>query len=264
MKGCVIMKMFDRIKRRVPLLLAIFCCCIAAAVSGAVNLNNTAREAALGAVPKKVVVIDAGHGGIDGGCVAENGAYEKDINLSIAKNLGTLLSFEGYEVVYTRSEDISIYDEGVTGIRNQKISDMENRLEIIQSYPGSVFLSIHQNQFTRSEYFGGQMFYTTNHKGNFRLATIMQERFAELQPGNDREIKLIDNSLYLFKDTKQPALLIECGFLSNPNDAANLSSAEYQKKVAFTIYKGLTEYLKETENKENTTNGETESFLYMQ
>ncbi len=193
-----------------------------------------------------------------------NGVYEKDINLSIVKDLGTLLRFEGYEVVYTRDGDFSVYDEGVTGIRNQKISDMKNRLELIQSYPDSVFLSIHQNQYTKSEYFGAQMFYTTNNKGNFRLATIMQERFASLQPGNDRDIKLIDNNLYLFKDTQQPALLIECGFLSNPNDAVNLSSAEYQKKVAFTIYQGLTEFLKEAEVKENTANGEAENFLYMQ
>ncbi|MCM1335694.1 MAG: N-acetylmuramoyl-L-alanine amidase [Bacteroides sp.] len=259
------MKILNRLKKRIPLVLTIFCCCIVAAISGAVNQGVAAREVAVGAVPKKVVVIDAGHGGIDGGCVGTNGVYEKDINLAIAKDLGALLSFAGYEVIYTRSEDVSIYDEGVTGIRNQKISDMENRLEIIQSYPDSVFLSIHQNQFTQSEYFGGQMFYTTNHKDNFRLATIMQGLFSTLQPGNDREIKLIDNGLYLFKDTKQPALLIECGFLSNPNDAANLSSAEYQKKVAFTIYKGLTEYLKETETKkENPDHGETESFLYMQ
>lgn len=258
------MNFFHQLKRRVPLILTIFCCCMVAAISGMVNSGNAAREAAVGAVPKKVVVIDAGHGGVDGGCTGTNGVYEKDINLSIAKNLGALLSFEGYEVVYTRSEDVSIYDDGVTGIRNQKISDMENRLEIVQSYPDSIFLSIHQNQYTQSEYFGAQIFYTTNHKDNFRFATIMQDRFASLQPGNDREIKLIDNGLYLFKNTKQPALLIECGFLSNPNDAANLSSAEYQKKVAFTIYSGLTEFLKETQSKENTADGETESFLYMQ
>ncbi len=92
----------------------------------------------------------------------------------------------------------------------------------------------------------------------------MQEKFAELQPGNDREVKLIDNGLYLFKTTEQPALLIECGFLSNPNDAANLSSPEYRKKVAFTIYSGLEQYFKEVHSKENTEIGETESFLYMQ
>ncbi len=212
-----------------------------------------------------VVKTDARHGGLDSGCVAINGAYEKDINLDIVKDLGALLSLNGYEVIYTREEDISIYDDGVEGIRNQKISDMENRLDIIKSYPDSVFISVHQNQFTKSEYFGGQMFYTTNNSSNYRLAKTMQELFAGLQPGNDREIKLIDNGLYLFKETEQPALLIECGFLSNPTDAANLSDAQYRKKVAFTILTGLEKFFsEEVKNKENTEIGETESFLYMQ
>ena len=208
------------------------------------------------------------HGGFDGGCVAINGAYEKDINLDIAQKLGELLCFNGYEVVFTRKDDNAIYDNGVEGIRNQKASDMKNRLEIIKKYPASIFLSIHQNQFTESKYFGGQMFYTNNNSGNFRLATIMQKRFAELQPGNDRTPKLIDNKLYLFKDTEQESLLLECGFLSNPEDAENLSNEEYRKKVAFTIYRGLSDYIsektEEVNNKENEENGETESFLYMQ
>ena len=197
--------------------------------------------------------------------MAINGAYEKDINLDIVKDLGALLTLNGYEVVYTREEDISIHDNGVEGIRNQKVSDMKNRLAIVETYPDSVFISVHQNLFTDPAYFGGQMFYTTNNASNFRLARIMQELFSQLQPGNDREVKLIDNGLYLFKDTKQPALLIECGFLSNPNDAENLSSAEYRKKVAFTIYSGLDRYFgKEAENKEKTKIDEAESFLYMQ
>lgn len=176
-----------------------------------------------------------------------------------------MLTMNGYDVVYTRDEDISIYDDGVEGIRNQKISDMENRLKIVKSCPDSVFISVHQNLYTESEYFGGQMFYTTNNPGNYKLARIMQGKFAELQPGNDREVKLIDNGLYLFKTTEQPALLIECGFLSNPRDAENLSTAEYRKKVAFTIYSGLEEYFGgEVKSKEKAEIGETESFLYMQ
>ncbi|MDE7281171.1 MAG: N-acetylmuramoyl-L-alanine amidase, partial [Ruminiclostridium sp.] len=136
----------------------------------------------------------------------------------------------------------SIHSEGVEGLRNQKVSDMENRLKIIQSYPSALFVSIHQNQYTESEYFGGQIFYTTNTPGNMQLASLIQESFAELQEGNDREIKLIDNDLYLFKNTNQLAVLAECGFLSNPNDAAQLSDSDYQKKVAFSIYKGIMEY----------------------
>lgn len=93
----------------------------------------------------------------------------------------------------------------------------------------------------------------------------MQGLFSELQPGNDREVKLIDNGLYLFKDTEQPALLIECGFLSNENDAANLSTPEYRKKVAFTILNGLETFFgEEVKNKENEQIGKAESFLYMQ
>lgn len=258
------MKVWQILKRKIPLLVTIACCCAVAVIAGAAGDSGNAQETASGAVPKKVVVLDAGHGGADGGCVGVNGVYEKDINLSIVKYLGTMLNFVGYEVIYTREEDVSIYDNGVEGLRNQKISDMENRLEIVKSYPDSVFISVHQNQYTKSEYFGGQMFYTTNNSGNFRLATIMQGLFAELQPENDRNVKLIDNGLYLFKTTEQPALLIECGFLSNENDAANLSNTEYQKKVAFTIFKGITQFLKEYEAEESVTNGEAESFLYMQ
>lgn len=258
------MKVWQVIKRRIPLFVTVACCCVVAIIAGAAGGTENAQETSAGAVPKKVIVLDAGHGGADGGCVGVNGVYEKDINLSIVKYLGTLLDFAGYEVVYTREEDVSIYDNGVEGLRNQKISDMENRLKIIKSYPDSVFISVHQNQYVKPEYFGGQMFYTTNNSGNFRLATIMQGLFAELQPKNDRSVKLIDNGLYLFKTTEQPALLIECGFLSNENDAAELSSMEYQKKVAFTIYKGITQFLKESEAEEMSKNGEAESFLYMQ
>jgi N-acetylmuramoyl-L-alanine amidase len=89
------------------------------------------------------------------------------------------------------------------------------------------------------------MFYTTQNSENHKLAQILQDSFSELQTGNDREIKIIDNNLYLFKETAQPAVLIECGFLSNEEEAARLNNPDYQKKVAFTIYKGIMEYLTE-------------------
>ncbi len=259
------MEISRKLKDKIPVMAAIGCCLAVLAISGVANSVENSESAMAQAGEKQVIILDPGHGGADGGGVGINGIIEKDINLNISKYLGSLLNLSGYEVVYTREEDISIYDNGIEGLRNQKVSDMKNRLEIVNKYPDSIFFSIHQNQYTDSAYFGGQMFYTTNNNNNFRLATIMQEKFAELQPGNDRDVKLIDNGLYLFKETKQPALLIECGFLSNPNDAVNLNNPEYQKKVAFTIYRGLTEYLTEVENKESiNNNGETESFLYMQ
>ncbi len=256
------------LKNKIPFIITLVCCCMVAALAAGAKAAERAAytETSVKAAEKQVIVLDAGHGGLDSGCIAVNGVYEKDINLDIVKDLGSLLTLSGYEVVYTREEDISIYDNGVEGIRNQKVSDMKNRLAIIKKYPDSVFLSVHQNLFTDSAYFGGQMFYTTNNSENFRLARIMQGLFAKLQPGNDREVKLIDNGLYLFKDTEQPALLIECGFLSNPGDAANLSTAEYRKKVAFTIFTGLEEYFGRGVKKDKETEkiGEAESFLYMQ
>ncbi|MBP5605007.1 MAG: N-acetylmuramoyl-L-alanine amidase [Ruminiclostridium sp.] len=256
------------LKNKIPFIITLFCCVTVGALAASARASEAgkATETAAQSVPKQVIVLDAGHGGLDSGCIAVNGVYEKDINLDIVKDLGALLTISGYEVVYTREEDISIYDNGVEGIRNQKVSDMKNRLDIIKKYPDSVFLSVHQNLFTDSAYFGGQMFYTTNNSDNFRLARIMQGLFAKLQPGNDREVKLIDNGLYLFKDTEQPALLIECGFLSNPGDAENLSTSEYRKKVAFTIFTGLEEYFGKDVKKDKGTDkiGEAESFLYMQ
>ncbi len=255
------------LKNKIPFIITMFSCVTVAALAATVQAGKKAdiAETAAQTESRQVIVLDAGHGGMDSGCVAVNGTYEKDINLDIVKDLGELLTLNGCKVVYTREEDISMHDEGVEGIRNQKISDMENRLELVKSYPDSIFLSVHQNLYTEPAYFGAQMFYTTNNSSNRRLAQIMQKRFAALQPGNDREIKLIDNGLYLFKTTEQPALLIECGFLSNPGDAEKLSDPEYRKKVAFTIYSGLAEFLSGEADKSGSGDiRDTESLLYMQ
>lgn len=198
---------------------------------------------------KPVIVLDAGHGGLDSGAVGVTGVLEKDINLSIVLTLRDMFEMSGFEVVLTRDEDISIYDPGVEGIRNQKLNDMDNRLKIIQSYPDSIFLCIHQNNFTDSQYSGAQMFYNNNNPKNRTLAQIMQNRFVQLQPHNGREIKLSGEELFLLKSNKNPSLMIECGFLSNPEEEQNLSTWEYQQKVAFTIYGGVMEFLEATTEK---------------
>lgn len=198
------------------------------------------------AMERPVIVLDAGHGGLDSGAVGKNGTLEKDINLSVVLHLQQLLEMSGFDTVLTRDEDISIYDAGVEGIRNQKLSDMDNRLEIIQSYPDSVFLCIHQNNYKDPQYFGAQMFYNNNHPDNRSLAQTMQDRFAVLQEGNDREIKLSGDELFLLKNNSNPSLMIECGFLSNSEEEAKLATTEYQQQVAFTIYSGLLEHLENT------------------
>jgi N-acetylmuramoyl-L-alanine amidase len=181
---------------------------------------------------------------MDGGAVGVNGELEKHINLAVVKNLQQLLEFSGYNVILTRDSDRSMHSDGVTGIRNQKVSDMENRKAVIDAHgEDSLFLSIHQNRFTDSKFVGAQMFYTELNPENQKIAQIMQDSFAGFQVGNEREIKIIDNDLFLFKSTRQPAILIECGFLSNAEEAVRLNSPDYQKQVAFTIYRGIMEYM---------------------
>ncbi|MCL2108871.1 MAG: N-acetylmuramoyl-L-alanine amidase [Oscillospiraceae bacterium] len=226
---------------KLPLTFAFLACFVIVALTA--NNRNASLPAGAGTDGRPIIVIDAGHGGADPGCVGVGGELEKDINLAIALNLRDLLEFSGFAVVLTRDTDISIHDAGIEGLRQQKLSDMENRKKIVMDYPDSIFISIHQNQFTEPQYFGAQMFYSTVNRDNFRLAQILQEKFRELHPENDRETKLIDGELYLFKSTPQPALLIECGFLSNAEDTARLADSEYQKAVAFTIYRGLIEFM---------------------
>ncbi len=234
-------------KKSLKLTLSMIGCFVLLAVCA--RVTERALPTAADAAERPIIVLDAGHGGLDSGAVGSGGTLEKDVNLSIVRILRDMLEMSGFEVVLTRSEDISIYDAGVEGIRNQKLSDMDNRLEIIQSYPDSIFLCIHQNNYTDPRYFGGQMFYNNNNPDNRTLAQIMQNKFAELQPGNDREIKLSGDELFLLKSNPNPSLMIECGFLSNPDEEARLSTWEYQQQVAFTIYGGVMEFIDATTEK---------------
>lgn len=195
-------------------------------------------------MPFNLVYVDSPHGGMDGGCSSAAGVPEKGINLNILLNLRDLLSVSGYEVVVTRDTDRSIHDSGIEGIANQKSSDMDNRLAIFNERSNAVCISIHQNQFTDPKYSGAQMFYASTNKDSERLAQKLQGSFhTRLQPDNDREIKQCGKELFLCYFSKNPTVMVECGFLSNPEEAARLTDEAYQRQVAFTIYAGLQEYL---------------------
>lgn len=233
---------FKRLRTRIPALIVLLGCFTVIAATADYS-QMSVRASTSHVTNKKTIVLDAGHGGTDSGAVGINGELEKNINLAIVRDLSDMLTLSGFNVVLTRDSDISIHDEGVKGTREQKVSDMKNRLDIINKYGDCLFLSIHQNKFTEPEYFGAQIFYTANNPDNRMIAQIMQDNFKTIQPGNDRQIKQEGDELYLFKNTKIPAVLIECGFLSNPDDAANLSDTDYQRKVAYTIYNGILTYL---------------------
>ena len=190
------------------------------------------------------IVIDAGHGGEDGGAVADDGTNEKDINLKIAQQLNLLLKSGGFKTVMTRNSDIAIYDEGCETIKDKKVSDMHNRLKIFNNDNNSIIISIHQNKFEQEKYSGTQIFYSINNPNSEILAeNIRSSVIGMLQPDNNRENKSATKSIYLLHNCKQPAVIVECGFISNKAELAKLKTEEYQNQMAFSIYCGCLEYI---------------------
>ena len=193
----------------------------------------------------QVVIVDAGHGGEDGGTQSSAGVLEKEINLDISQKLGNLLKLMGYTVVYTRTDDTLHYGSDAVKQRQKKVSDIHYRMNIMQAYPESVFLSIHQNHFSESKYYGAQVFYSKNNPISKTIAESIQLNIRELtQPENDRQIKPSGTDIYLLYNAKTPAVMVECGFLSNAGEALRLSDSEYQKKLSLAIAAGLEEYQK--------------------
>ncbi|BCI60574.1 N-acetylmuramoyl-L-alanine amidase [Solibaculum mannosilyticum] len=190
----------------------------------------------------KTIVLDPGHGGMDGGATGGGGSVEKDVNLAVALNLRDMLRMAGYQVVMTREEDISIHDSSANTVREKKVSDIHNRLKILEEHPDSFFVSIHQNKFPQSQYSGSQVFYSVNHPFSETLAqSIQQQLISQLQPDNNRVIKPMAKGAYLLEHAKTPAVVVECGFLSNWEEEAKLVTPEYQSKLAFAIFCGITQ-----------------------
>lgn len=191
-----------------------------------------------------VIVIDPGHGGEDGGAVGAGGVVEKGVNLEISLKLRDMFIVNGFDVIMTRDTDVSIHDEGIHGTRKQKISDLHNREALINSQPDAVCLSIHQNIYGQKSSHGAQIFFSPNDPRSEALASALQDNFIQyLQPDNNRKYKKAGDNLYLMTRAQCPAVLIECGFLSNPADEANLVNEEYQGKIAFTVLMSTFEYL---------------------
>ena len=182
---------------------------------------------------RKCFIIDAGHGGIDGGAVSCTGAYESHINLEISIRLNDLLHLLGYDTKMIRVEDISIYTTGQT-IAGKKSSDLKERVRIVNETENGILLSIHQNHFSDSYYSGAQTFYP-NTTGSTELAKSIQNAFVNtINPGSNRKAKPAEG-LYLMKHIQKPGVLIECGFLSNFEEEKKLRQATYQKKICCVI-----------------------------
>ncbi len=194
-----------------------------------------------------VIVIDAGHGGEDGGAVGQGGFAEKDINLEISKRLAELLELSDVKCVMTRNSDVML-ESKKTALSNKKRSDLTARVETALEYENPIFVSIHQNKFPSSKYSGLQVFYSKNNVQSKTLAEIIRKNnVLLLDKFNKRETKPAGREIFVLDSLEVPAVLVECGFLSNATEEAKLTTPEYQKKLAFMIYVSVMEFLENTD-----------------
>lgn len=216
------------------LLLLFLCLCILGVASW---LGRDQVVAAVVSSPKagRVLILDAGHGGEDGGASSASGSKESDINLDIVLKTEALMAFLGVRTELTRSEDRSIHSEGASTIHEKKVSDLKNRVEIINNFPDAMLISVHQNHFTDSRYNGAQVFYNSGDASR-QWGEGTQEILRQvLAPDNDRAAKAIPDNVYLFSHISCPAILVECGFLSNGEEASLLLTDTYQRKISMAL-----------------------------
>ena len=209
----------------------------------AVSRISTAIAASGEISAAATVVIDAGHGGEDGGAVSVTGAHESGINLQIALRLNDLLRLLGRRTVMIRTADVSVHTEGAT-IAQKKVSDIRNRVRTVESVRNALLVSIHQNLFQESKYRGAQVFYAKT-DGSQDLAELLQAQLSsQLDPNNHRKCKKSDG-VYLMEHVSCPAVLVECGFLSNAAEEALLRDDAYQKKLSAVIACTVNSYSEE-------------------
>lgn len=227
-----------KIAELLPIYLIVFGACFMFAVftshSITVMSMNTPMEGRIH------IVIDAGHGGEDGGAVSCTGVLESQLNLEVATRLNDLLHLLGYNTVMLRTEDISLHTEGNT-IAAHKISDLKNRVDRINQAENALLVSIHQNFFSESVYCGAQVFHTDDPEGEM-LATSAQAAFIRhLNPGSQRNIKKA-TGVYVMEHIQCPGILVECGFLSNPEEEAKLRQEAYQQKICVILASCISKY----------------------
>lgn len=206
--------------------------------------NFSAAEASSMPITQKTVIVDAGHGGDDGGAIGIDGTVEKDINLDIALKLEKILKFYGFNIIMTRTQDVMTCDDGLDSLRKRKISDIHNRFELMRKNPDAIFISVHQNKFEDSSQHGTQVFYSGNDERSKELAEAIQTSVTlTLQRKNDRVVKKSGSGIYLLYHAKIPAVLVECGFISNSDEVKKLKDESYRMKLAILIADGLLKYL---------------------
>ncbi len=205
------------------------------------GIGREEEQSAFGESLTRAIVIDPGHGNFDGGAESKKGTLEKDLNLEIALKLRTSLEKKGYTVLMTREDDAGIHDPALEDISKKKKSDMNVRRTMMNESGADVFVSIHMNMFSDSSCIGPQVFYSSNWEESKMLGECVQQGLNELST-ESRPAKEGENGIYLLKNAEIPAVLVECGFLSNPLEEAKLCTEQYQDRVAEVIAERLDEF----------------------
>ena len=227
-------------KKKILFVIILLCVCF----FGVKRINKTEEVSAI-ILENKTIILDAGHGFPDEGAVAKDGTSEEKINLEIVLKLQELLKLSGVDVILTRVDENGIYDTEEESIRNKKVSDMKNRVNIGNTSNADIFVSIHLNKFENEKYKGYQTFYNKKNEKSERLAKLIQENLKQTMKDKNKRESLSIKNKYLMDNLKIPAVIIECGFLSNKEDLENLKQEEYQKKIAWGIYLGIMEFFEE-------------------
>lgn len=214
----------------------------------AVKYNRNATTAAMASSPV-TVIIDAGHGGEDGGAVSASGVPESHLNLQIALRMEQLLALIGVEPMMVRDTDVSVHSDSCTTISEKKVSDLKNRVRMVNAVPNGLLVSIHQNHFSQYQYRGAQVFYAATDGSKNLAQEIQNELRTALNNGNRREIKE-STSVYLMQNINCTGVLVECGFLSNPEEAYMLQQDAYQKKLVCAICGAVSRYLEGSDQNE--------------
>ncbi|TVX84860.1 N-acetylmuramoyl-L-alanine amidase CwlD [Paenibacillus agilis] len=191
----------------------------------------------------KVIAIDAGHGGADGGAVSKQGIIEKDINLLIALYLRDYLQQAGAVVYLTREADHDLADQSTKKMAKRKSEDLQRRVAFVEKKKADVFISVHMNSITSNRWRGAQTFYSNHVPDNEALAKFIQAEIRRNLENTERVAKSDDRGLYLLKSVNVPTALVEVGFLSHPDESRMLADSAYQRKVSASIYKGILRYL---------------------
>lgn len=222
----------------------------AVGIHSAAKTTTQAYAAAVAPEAPYTIVVDAGHGGEDGGATSVSGVLESQTNLEIAQRTDALLMLLGFQTKMVRDSDTAIYDASATTLREKKISDLRNRVQLVNETPNALLLSIHQNTYSDGRYSGAQVFYGAG-EGSRQLAERLQETVRQLLDNeNNRKAKPAE-TVYLMQNVQCTAILVECGFLSNEVEDLKLQSASYQKKLALAFGSALNSWaLEETKDSE--------------